>query len=265
MHHLAVIGNPVAHSLSPQIFTAFAAEFDIDLVYDRICPAIEDFESVVLEFFASGGYALNITAPFKTRAYDLADVRLANSQLSKTANVLIKREGKLVADNTDGRGLVADLIKNNIVLNDQNILLIGSGSVIHSVLAEVSANNPNSIDILMRNPKKITDFSQHVNKLGCFNQSVNYDLIINTTPNINDNQLFAQINKLKDNVLIYDMDYKSQQTLFIKQMQQINPNIRYLNGLGMLIMQAKFGFEVMFGKVPQTDYLYKLLGDKLHG
>lgn len=67
MYKLAVIGNPIAHSLSPLIWSEFARQCEIELEYNKICAPIDDFEHVVRDFFASGGHALSVTAPFKSR------------------------------------------------------------------------------------------------------------------------------------------------------------------------------------------------------
>jgi shikimate dehydrogenase len=259
MYKLAVVGNPIAHSLSPVIFAEFAKETGIPLDYQRICAPIDEFESIVKKFFESGGHALNITAPFKARAYAMANKHLEHTIIPQTANVLIYSNKLLLADNTDGLGLVADLKRSSISLEAKNILILGSGSVIFSVLRSLELERPARIDLLMRNMDKLEDFMIKSPLVDEYQPELAYDLIINTTPNTPDNQLFSQVKMLNQNACAYDMIYTANKTIFMQQMEKINPKIIMLNGLGMLIQQAKFGFQRMFGIEPVVDGLYPLL------
>lgn len=259
MYKLAVVGNPIAHSLSPVIFAEFAKETGISLDYQRICAPIDEFESIVNNFFATGGHALNITAPFKSRAYAMANKHLEHTIIPQTANVLIKDKQLLLADNTDGLGLVADLRRNNISLKAKNILILGSGSVIFSVLHSLELEHPARIDLLMRNREKLEEFMSKSAIIDEYEPSLAYDLIINTTPNTPDNQLFFQVKNINQDACVYDMIYTANKTIFMQQMEKINPEIIMLNGLGMLIQQAKFGFQRMFDIELSVDSLYPLL------
>ena len=265
MYQLAVVGNPIAHSLSPNIFAEFSNQTGIKLNYTRICAPIDDFERVVTDFFNNGGYALNITAPFKARAFATAAIHMPHTLLPRTANVLIKKDNQLIADNTDGLGLVADLSRNGIELSQKKILIIGSGSVIFSVIPSLEECKPECIDLLMRDTSKLGEFMQKSRLIGEFSAETEYDIVINTTPNVPENCLFSQIKRLNMNACAYDMGYTAPKTLFMQQMLAIDPTIMALNGLGMLIQQAKYGFYRMFGLYPEVDNLYPILSEKLHG
>lgn len=265
MYKLAVIGNPIAHSLSPLIWSEFAHQCEIELEYNKICAPIDDFEHVVRDFFASGGHALSVTAPFKSRAYALANRHNSHTLLSQTANHLIARDGLLLADNTDGIGLVADLHRMGRNLKSKNILIIGSGSVIYSVLSSLEAEAPKRIDLLMRDSSKLDDFIQKSRLVDAYDAVVSYDIVINTTPNIAENTLFSQVKQLSAHALVYDMIYTAKQTLFLKAMEQVNADITQANGLGMLIQQAAAAFTLIFAKSPNIDALYPLLQEKMNG
>lgn len=284
MYQLALVGNPIAHSLSPVIFAEFGRQTGISLDYQLICSPIDDFEHVVRDFFAKGGHALNVTAPFKSRAYALASRHQPQTQLSGTANVLVKSQSpveeyktdnkstfsfsnELVADNTDGLGIVADFEYHKISLNNKNILIIGSGSVVFSILPSLEKAKPKRIDLLMRDWDKLDQFLVKSYLIDEFSADIDYDIVINTTPNNPDNQLFSQINQLSADACLYDMNYTAKETLFMQQVAANNPNLNLnkLNGLGMLIQQAKYGFHAMFGVYPpQIDELYPLLAERIH-
>ncbi len=264
MNKLAVIGNPIQHSLSPFIWTHFAQQFDIPLEYNKLL-AHDDFELMVKRFFSSGGRALSVTAPFKARAFNFADIHNKHTQISQTANLLINKDQQIIADNTDGLGLVADLKRLKFSLNSKNILLVGSGSVIFSVMSSLLAENPARIDLLMRNQDKLVDFQKYDTLINAYNNDISYDLVINTTPNLLENSLFDMINFLSSNALVYDMIYTEPKTLFIKKMQKLNQNVISTNGIGMLIQQAQVAFKMVFNFTPVTDDLYLLLQDKFNG
>ena len=265
MYQLGVFGNPIAHSLSPRIFTEFGNETGIPLKYDKICVAIDHFEEEVRRFFANGGYALNITAPFKARAFTLANTHAVATLLSETANILLKTKDGIHADNTDGIGLVADLTRNKVQLQGKNILILGSGSVIFSILASLEKEQPARIDLLMRNMDKLDEFMFKSKLVDEFSNDIIYDLVINTTPNTPDNQLFKQFYKLAPDACAYDMAYTAPETLFMQTLANCQPGIKVINGLGMLIQQARYGFNCMFNIYPPVDQLYPLLNGILHG
>ena len=106
--HCAVIGQPVAHSLSPRLHAAFARQFAMDLHYERIACNAGEFASTVRRFFDHGGCGLNITVPYKNEAYALADNASEFAQMAQAANTLSMRDQQLCADNTDGLGLLCD-------------------------------------------------------------------------------------------------------------------------------------------------------------
>ena len=105
----AVIGNPIAHSKSPQIHAAFARQTGQDIRYERILGDLEEFEADVEEFIAAGGRGLNITVPFKERAFRMADTLSPRARDAGAVNTLAVREDGLYGDNTDGAGLVRDV------------------------------------------------------------------------------------------------------------------------------------------------------------
>lgn len=264
MLKLAVIGNPIAHSLSPLIWQTFAADLGLTLQYDKLFSEIDTFEHNVTEFFASGGLALNVTAPFKARAFAYANQHNHHSVGCQTANLLINKNGVIVADNTDGVGLIDDFRYQGVNLSGKNILIIGNGSVIHSVLSSLELEAPTRIDLLMRNWDNLAAFENRSALLAAYDEDVVYDVIINTTPSTPENDLFAKIRHIATDAIAYDMIYTAKQTLFLHAMQDLNQQVKQSNGIGMLIQQAKVGFNILFNQMPQVAHLYPLLQAKFN-
>lgn len=259
MYQLAVVGNPVAHSLSPLIWQTFAKDCNVNLEYNKIYSEIDCFEQTITDFFNAGGLALNVTAPFKSRAFSYANHHSMRTSGSLTANLLLNKDGKIYADNTDGIGLLDDLIYRGAQLRGKNILIIGNGSVIHSVLSELVAQYPVRIDLLMRNWDNLSAFEQRSSLVGKYDENISYDLIINTTPNVATNELFNQVRIISADAIAYDMIYTAKQTMFLAAMEQLNSHVQQFNGIGMLIQQAKVAFYNLFSIMPPTEHLYPLL------
>lgn len=264
MHRLAVVGNPIKHSLSPLIWEVFANDTGIKLTYKKVFSEVDSFEKTIKNLIADDYLSINVTAPFKSRAFQMATIHGEHTIYSSTANLLIKKDNDLFADNTDGLGLIDDFTYQGISLLDKNVLILGNGSVIHSVLSSLLSEKPERIDLLMRNWSNLSQFENVSSRINKYDERVAYDVIINTTPSSNQNTLFEQIKLVSNDSIAYDMIYTATQTLFLATMEKLNPNIKQANGIGMLIQQAKVGFSRVFGVTPETKHLYPLLQAKFN-
>ncbi|MFJ1017133.1 hypothetical protein WLX54_21650, partial [Bordetella bronchiseptica] len=122
----AVIGNPIAHSRSPQIHAMFSAQTGRPLRYERLLAPVDGFLPTVQAFRESGGLGLNVTVPFKLEAYALAEARLSErARLAGAVNTLSWRDGAWHGCNTDGVGLVNDLLRLGVALAGARVLLVG--------------------------------------------------------------------------------------------------------------------------------------------
>ncbi|MDX5300009.1 MAG: shikimate dehydrogenase, partial [Gammaproteobacteria bacterium] len=148
----AVVGNPISHSKSPRIHALFAAQTGQAMEYTAIQAPLDDVAGTVREFFARGGKGLNVTVPFKEQVWALADRRTARAEPAGAANTLyLDEDGLLVADNTDGVGLVRDLTRNQGVdLAGARILVLGAGGAVRGVLGPLLAAQPACLAIANR-------------------------------------------------------------------------------------------------------------------
>lgn len=254
MYRLAVMGNPIEHSLSPLVFGLFAKQHGIVLNYTKILAHDQsDFEQKVRGFFVSGGTALNVTSPFKHNAYLITSAHTSRSQFCQASNfVFMDNNGDLISDTTDGIGLINDLVVNHkLSLADKNILIIGSGFVLDSILLDLIGQAPRAIDILARNNERINYLNSKF-ATGVFNKQKRYDLIINTTPNVAENMLFDAIEFIHEGAFCYDLTYAGNNRLFLNKMLALNVKSSGCNGIGMLVEQAKIAFVKLFAKVPDT-------------
>lgn len=253
MSKLAFIGNPISHSLSPTIFELFSKQFNIKLSCEKVLITAEDeFKSFVKEFFKQEGLALCVTSPYKSLAFEIADTQSTRANFCRASNFLrLDTQGKILADTTDGIGLSNDLeLNHNINIANKKILILGSGFVLDSVLLDLIVKNPLRLDILARNYARV-NYLKGKFAIGEFKSDEGYDLIINTVPNNVENSLLNYIKSAKANTVCYDMAY-SKDTNFLKYMKELNPQVITINGLGMLVEQAKVTFMTLFNQIPDT-------------
>ena len=256
-----VVGHPVSHSLSPFIHGLFARQTSQAMEYRRYDVAPADFRRWVLEFFAQGGRGLNVTVPHKRAAAELANQLTPRAERAGAANTLSFVDGnRVVADNTDGTGLVRDLRQNlQLRLKGSRILIIGAGGAARGVLGPLIAAHPAEVVIANRTPERAVELArefpeQHLVRAFGFRllPEVPYDVVINATsaslagdlPDIGPG-IFG------DRTVAYDMAYGSKGTAFVHWARE-NGAATAVDGIGMLVEQAAESFQVWRGVRPST-------------
>jgi len=259
----AVMGNPIEQSKSPQIHTQFAEQFGMDLDYRRILASDENFESLVREFFEQDGRGLNITAPFKERAFALADVVCPQSEQSRSCNTLYMSDGKLHATTTDGYGWLADINRLGIELSQAKILLLGAGGasrvLFYQLMSLTGAEEIAQIVVANRSQSRIEPLLVNSKVSGCELVNVpdkEYDLIINGLSLGLQNQ-FPNIDiNIKSNAHAYDLNYGVGSIPFQQWFHSrggLEGNFH--DGWGMLVGQAARSFEIWWHKKPDVQPL----------
>ena len=259
----AVVGNPIGHSLSPAIHSAFAQQTNQAIDYQAVLVAVDSFEQWVQQFFDDGGHGLNVTLPFKTRAFAMADSASPRAQAAGAANFLMRDEaGSIIADNTDGRGLVTDMTVNaRWSLRDARILLLGAGGAVRGVIPALLAEAPECIFLANRTPERAQQLAQQWTSdampvTGGGFQAVPtapWDLIINGTSTGLSNEMPALSGSMAfaPQCCAYDMAYGRAPTPFTAwaSAQGVGD---VLDGLGMLVEQAAESFFLWRGEYPET-------------
>ncbi|MCX7098319.1 MAG: shikimate dehydrogenase [Methylococcales bacterium] len=264
----AVFGHPIAHSKSPRIHALFAGQTGQALDYGAQDVPAELFSSAVAAFFAEGGKGLNCTIPLKELAWAYADIKTERAQLAKAVNTLaLQADGRILGDNTDGLGLVADLTVNHgIRLAGSRVLVLGAGGASRGIIAPLLEQAPSSITLANRTVDKAIglagEFAHKGAVIGCgFGDLENqqFDLVINATAS----SLSGSVPPLPDgllanNAVCYDLAYGNEPTVFVRWGQQ-QQAAKSLDGLGMLVEQAAAAFFIWRGIQPQTQPVIALL------
>lgn len=260
MQKLAVFGNPIAHSKSPQIHQLFAEQTQQQVSYSAILAPLDDFIACVAEFFKQGQGA-NVTVPFKEQAFAWVDELTPRAQRAKAVNTLKKQaDGRILGDNTDGAGLVNDLLNQAVVLRDKKILILGAGGAVRGILQPLLAQLPQEVCIANRTVEKAEQLCIEFADLGpvaaCGYDWIEtpVDIIINGTSASLHGELPPIAPSLikAGHTVCYDMMYSKEPTLF-NQWAAEQGAARTLDGLGMLVEQAAEAFYVWTGVRPDSQ------------
>ena len=257
----AVVGHPVAHSLSPFIHSLFARQTGQAVSYRLMDTPPEQFIERVSEFFATGGRGVNITLPHKTRAMTLANELTERARLAGAVNTLAaRRDGTLLGDNTDGAGLVQDLTVNlGIRVRERSILLIGAGGAARGVIAPLIALAPRRIVITNRTAERAVALAAVFAGLGAVEgcgfaelAGQAFDVIINATSASLTGELPAvPATAFAAGTFCYDMAYGRGDTAFVRWARELGCR-RAVPGWGMLVEQAAESFRLWRGVRPLT-------------
>ena len=266
MDQYAVVGHPVAHSKSPQIHAMFAEQTRQAMAYSAIEAPLDGFEEVVKGFFQQGGKGLNVTLPFKEQAWALCQDLSERARLAGAVNTLyLDQQGQLCGDNTDGLGLVSDLIQQGVELAGKNILIIGAGGAVKGVIQPILSEMPACLTLSNRTQSKadelVSIFAGHgsITSLSLDQLSQPFDLVINGTSASLGGQLPAVSRAIfSARTVVYDMMYAKGDTVFNAWAKQQGVSIA-LDGLGMLVEQAAEAFRIWRGVRPQTQEVIKVL------
>jgi shikimate dehydrogenase len=263
IEYYAVMGNPIAHSKSPFIHSAFAKQTHQNLQYDAMLVDTQEgeFAKAVQTFQASGGKGLNITVPFKQAAWAFVHQRSERAEQAGAVNTLwFDEQGQSIGDNTDGIGLVRDLTQNHgCQIAGSHLLLLGAGGAVRGVLAPLLEEKPAQCVIVNRTISKAEMLADAFARYGNITtssyaalQGQTFDLIINGTSTSLQGQLPPlPANLVAQNGWCYDMMYASTATLFMQWAQQQGATY-ILDGLGMLVEQAAESFYRWRGIKPNT-------------
>ena len=265
----AVMGNPIAHSKSPQIHQMFAQQCEQNITYEALLVETAAFIQSANDFANNGGKGLNITVPFKQDAWALADVRSQRAELAGAVNTLTWQQGQWLGDNTDGIGLVRDLVDNhNIQLQDKRILLLGAGGAVRGVIEPLLQQKPQQIIIANRTASKAVDLASLFSQYGQISASSfeqlhgqNFDVIINgTAASLQGDVPPIPANCISADTVLYDMMYSAEPTAFMQWGLQQGA-IKVIDGLGMLVEQAAESFFIWRKMRPQTQTVISHLRD----
>ena len=255
----AVIGRPINHTKSPLIHGLFAQASGQQLQYTAIEGSLDAFEAQVLQFRREGGQGMNITAPFKLRAFELADRRSDRAQLARAANALKFEDGHIVAENFDGIGLLRDIEENlGQPLRDRRVLVLGAGGAVRGALLPFLQAGPAELVIANRDMAKALALRNELEhprlRISRYEELEGqaFDIVVNATSA----SLSAELPPLPADALgqarlAYELAYGKGLTPFLRLAREQGV-ARLADGVGMLVEQAAEAFAWWRGVRPDT-------------
>ena len=270
MERYAVVGNPVKHSLSPEIHRAFAAQTGERLHYDKLLAPVGGFADTAAAFFESGGQGLNVTLPFKGEACCWVAQAQPAAARCGAVNTIALENGETRGFNTDGIGLVRDLEAQGVEIAGRNLLLIGAGGAVSGILDALVAANPATVRIANRTLAKAEALAKRhgaaVAAAPLRGLNGDFDLIINgTSAGMSENFASSAGDRglitppLAAGAQCYDLFYsRDGQTPFCRWAKQAGA-AWVSDGLGMLVEQAAAAFAIWRGRTPSTRGLLRSL------
>lgn len=266
----AVIGNPIRHTKSPLIHTAFARQTGQDIAYEALEAPLGGFAAVVDRFRAGGGCGLNITAPFKLDAFAYATEIKEAARCAGAVNAMKFEGDHVIADNFDGIGLVNDIQRNlDWPIKGRRVLLLGAGGAAHGALLPILEQGPAEVVIVNRTVRRAEELRDQIATRAPlfatgFAQLPHahpgpFDLVINATSASQQDDLPPlDMGVFAPTTLAYEMVYGKGLTPFLRLAKSAGAS-RLADGVGMLVEQAAEAFLWWRGIRPHTRTLIEHL------
>jgi shikimate dehydrogenase len=269
MDAYCLFGYPVHHSWSPFIHGLFARQTGQDMEYRLQESPPESFRHDVLEFFFDrGGHGCNVTLPHKRAAAELVNELTPRAQLADAVNTIVRRGNELLGDNTDGAGLIADLVRNlGLQLRTPRILVLGAGGAARGALGPLLDLKPATLVIANRTVTRAEELVRQFSHLGnlagvafeALEREAAFDLVINATSA----SLKGDLPPVPRHVVgpatcCYDMAYGIGDTPFTHWARASGARV-VSQGWGMLVEQAAEAFERWRGVRPETQPVLQAL------
>jgi shikimate dehydrogenase len=270
----AVVGDPIAHSKSPQIHALFAEQTGQDLIYEaiRIDTDDDNFARRVQSLRQQGYKGLNVTVPFKLDAFELAETLSDRAQTAHAVNTLAL-DTPLYGDNTDGVGLVCDIENNaGVPFAEKRVLILGAGGAVQGILQPLLQKQPGLVHIANRTAKRAevlgqrfeTDVPLSASGWDDIPTDQPYDIVINgTSASLEGKRPPVSAKVIGSQSLVYDMMYQNEPTVFLAWAREHQPDCQIRDGLGMLVGQAAESFYLWRGVHPKTQPVIEALRAQL--
>lgn len=234
--------------------------------YELLQVAPEKLDAAIAQFQRTGGKGLNITVPHKTEVMRLVDRLSERASIAGAANTLVFEEDAVFGDNTDGVGLIRDLVGNlGLQLRDRNVLILGAGGATRGIVAPILETSPASVTIANRTLTKARELVEHFRDAGPVTacrftevpRSTHFSLVINaTSAGLAGETPPYPVSAISDGCVCYDLSYGLTPTPFSRWAARHGAAMSVM-GWGMLVEQAAESFQLWRGVRPDTSPVLK--------
>ena len=255
MKKYLVIGNPIKHSLSPQLHNHWIKQNNLDAVYSKKLLNEVDIEGIISEVRNKKIDGINVTIPFKKSVITFLDQLSPEANRAQSVNTIYKQSNKVIGHNTDTGGFELALKHINYDVKNKKIFILGAGGVVPSIILALKKIKVSKIILSNRTRKKAEDLKKIFSELEIIDwgETPDFNMIINATSLglKNDDEIKLDYAGVGPNKLFYDIIYNPNQTNFLKKAKQFGNQIE--NGKMMFIYQAQLAFKIWHGVLPEID------------
>ena len=271
----AVIGDPIAHSMSPAMHNDLFQAYGIDAHYQPLHVRRENLKEAVIGLKAIGIAGFNITIPHKETIIPFLDKLDPLAEAIGAVNTVVNEDGKFVGYNTDGSGYLQGLLTLLPTIKEKNILIIGAGGAARALYFTLAQAGVNRLDICNRTTQKakqlINECPFHVLSVAIGKEEAekklaDYQLLIQTTPigmSPNIESLPLSLHNLETDALVSDIIYNPLETKILREAK--NKGAKIQNGLDMFVYQGALAFEKWTGIFPNIERMKNIVLNQLGG
>jgi len=268
---LAVLGDPVEHSLSPRIHSAFGEQLGLAVDYRRIRTRPEDVPDRLKTLADEGALGVNLTVPLKSVGIRLCQRLDGPARRARAVNTLHWQDGGWSGHNTDGPGLMMDLERLRVPVKGRRILVLGAGGATAGILGPLLAADPARVLLLNRSPDRAIELAERFAHLGPIeglglaeaeDLVQEFDLLIQATSAGHDGQLPPLRRAwLSREASLYDLNYGPAHAGLKRWAEAFD--LPCHDGLGMLVGQAALAFEIWSGRRPAMEPVLEQLAENV--
>lgn len=274
-----LLGNPVAHSLSPIMHNKAFKELGLDMTYYSCQVSQEYLEDAVKGIKALGIIGANVTIPYKEKVIPFLDRITPMAESIGAVNTILSHHGQLIGHNTDGMGFVYSLKEEGFQAKGKTIAILGAGGAAKGIAVALAAEEPAEINIIVRTTDKGQElknilqkvFSKEISVIPLQNMAAidsclqNSHLLVNTTPvgmhpHVEQEPLIT-LNKQHSHLVVADLIYNPLKTKLLTMAKQLG--CKTISGLGMFIHQGALAFELWTQQKAPIETMRKAVMENL--
>ena len=255
MKKYLVIGNPINHSLSPQLHNHWLKQNKINAIYEKEKIDLNDLKNLVLRVKKSEIYGLNITVPFKNDIISFLDKLSLEAESTQSVNTIHLKNNELVGYNTDVDGFELAIKASKYDVSGKKVFILGAGGVVPSIIFTLKKMGASEIIVSNRTKNKADKLKKLFDNLTIvdWGEVPYFDMIINATSlGLNDkDEINLNFSKVEKGKFFYDVIYNPSETNFLKKAKLMGHKIE--NGKKMFIYQGASAFNIWHGVYPKID------------
>tara|TARA_B100001094_G_scaffold144447_1_gene139951 strand:- start:848 stop:1642 length:795 start_codon:yes stop_codon:yes gene_type:complete len=255
MKKYLVIGNPIEHSLSPELHNYWLKNNNIEAIYEKKKLSEDDLGKLILQIKEKKIDGVNITIPFKKKIISYIDELTLEAESTQSVNTIYLKNDKLIGHNTDIDGFKISVEKSKFNLTDKKVLILGAGGVVPSIIFALNKMQASKIFVSNRTKDKAENLKNLFDKLDIieWGNIPDFDMIINATSLglKKEDKIDLDFSKTGTDKFFYDVIYNPKETNFLKEGKKLGNKTE--NGKLMFIYQALLAFNVWHGIKPEIN------------